>query len=201
MKKNKSFYANLVFYLGIAVFVLVFCIYIGMRSKVDHLFFDFLPLIVSLCGLVVVIFSIKTTRRMHQIFIGFQMIFWGLLFFLKSIDIFYFSLYEYWPVVGIASGLFLGISGLVKYKKPLFGYFIPSIALFLLGIWFSLFSFSIIKIPFKIVALVGAPLFLIMSGIFIIGLFLFQQKNANLMPKEDDNNGIETDEDFTDSDA
>ena len=48
-----------------------------------------------------------------------------------------------------------------------------------------LFSLKIIKISFRDVAIVGGPLFFIMSGIFIIGFFLLQRKYTNLVVSDE----------------
>jgi hypothetical protein len=140
----------------------------------------------------------KISKKIHQVFIGFQMFFWGLMFFFIGKGIFPYSFNQYWPLIGVVSGVFLCVAGLVKYKRVLFGYFIAAITLFMLGCWFALFSFKIIKIPFRTVAIVGGPLFLMMAGIFIIGFFLLQKKHANLVVKEDENEGVEADDVSTD---
>lgn len=194
MKKQRFFVTDFMTYLGAAIFILVTAVYFLFYQKVDNFYFDVLPLLVSLFGIVVVILSMKNSKKIHQIFIGFQMFFWGLLFFFIGKKLFPYSFYQYWPLIGAASGVFLCVAGLVKYKRILFGYFIAAVTLFLLGCWFALFSFNIIKIPFQTVAIVGGPLFLIMTAIFIIGFFLLQKKHANLMIKEDENESIEADD-------
>ena len=97
-------------------------------------------------------------------------------------------------MIGVTAGIFLYIAGMVKYRKVQAGYFIPSLTLFLLGIWFMLFSFKIIKVSFQVVALVGGPLFIMMSGIFIIALFLLQKNHSNLIAKDDENIDLDTEE-------
>ncbi|MBO4534032.1 MAG: hypothetical protein J5726_10125 [Treponema sp.] len=194
MKKPRFFVTDFMSYLGAALFIIVTAVYFLFYEKVNNFYFHTLPLIVSLFGIVVIVLSMKNSKKIHQIFIGFQMFFWGLLFFFIGIQLFPYTFYQYWPLIGAASGIFLCVAGLVKYKRVLFGYFIAALTLFLLGCWFALFSFRIIKIPFQTVAIVGGPLFLIMAGIFIIGFFLLQKKHANLMVKEDENEGIEADD-------
>ncbi len=196
---NKRFHvSNIMFYLGLGVFVVLAAIYAACYKN-NNLILKVIPALVFVFGLLIVIISMKTSKKMHQIFIGFQMVFWGLLFLLKHLNIFTYSFYQYWPIIGIVSGIFLTVAGLVKYKKVLFGYFVAALALFLMGCWFALFSFSIIKIPFKIVAVVGGPLFFIMVCIFIIGFFLMQKKYTNLIVEDDDNVSIDSDEFNTDS--
>ena len=57
-----------------------------------------------------------------------------------------------------------------------------------------LFSLKIIKVSFRIVALVGGPLFIIMAAIFIIAFFLLQKNNSNLVVKDDENIDQDTEE-------
>ena len=194
MNKRRFFVTDIMTYLGAALFILVTAVYFLFYQKVNNFYFDVLPLLVSLFGIVVVILAMKNSKKIHQIFIGFQMFFWGLLFFFIGKHLFRYTFYQYWPLIGAASGVFLCVAGLVKYKRILFGYFIAAVTLFLLGCWFALFSFKIIKIPFQTVAIVGGPLFLIMAAIFIIGFFLLQKKHANLVVKEDENDSIEADD-------
>ena len=194
MNKRRFFVTDIMTYLGAALFILVTAVYFLFYQKVNNFYFDVLPLLVSLFGIVVVILAMKNSKKIHQIFIGFQMFFWGLLFFFIGKNLFRYTFYQYWPLIGAASGVFLCVAGLVKYKRILFGYFIAAVTLFLLGCWFALFSFKIIKIPFQTVAIVGGPLFLIMAAIFIIGFFLLQKKHANLVVKEDENDSIEADD-------
>ncbi len=198
MKKPRLFVTDFVSYLGAALFILVSAVYFLFHQKVNNFYFDVLPLLISIFGIVVIVLSMKISKKIHQVFIGFQMFFWGLMFFFIGKGIFPYSFNQYWPLIGVVSGVFLCVAGLVKYKRVLFGYFIAAITLFMLGCWFALFSFKIIKIPFRTVAIVGGPLFLMMAGIFIIGFFLLQKKHANLVVKEDENEGVEADDVSTD---
>jgi len=194
MKKSQYFVTDILSYLGAVLFILVTAVFFHFYKQIDNFYFNVLPLLISLFGIVVVILSMKNSKKIHQIFIGFQMAFWGLIFFLIGKNIFPYTFYQYWPLIGAASGVFLCVAGLVKYKRILFGYFVAALTLFLLGCWFALFSFKIIKIPFQTVAIVCGPLFLIMAGIFIIGFFLLQRKYANLVVNEDENEGVEADD-------
>ena len=97
-------------------------------------------------------------------------------------------------MIGVTAGIFLYIAGIIKYQRLQAGYFIPSIALFLMGLWFMLFSFGIVKVPFQTVAIVGGPLFLIVSGIFIVAFFLLQRNHSNFVVKDDENIDQDTEE-------
>ena len=194
MRKNISFIANLILYIGsgFLIFLVILNSIIPLDSR--HFIINYLPLIAALSGIPVLVLSIRNTKRLHQIFIGFELIFWGIAVMLNELTILPYTFMQWWPMIGVSAGIFLCVAGRVKYGKLQFGYFIPSLALFLLGIWFSLFSFKIIKVSFQTVALVGGPLFIIMCGILIIGFFLLQKNNATLVVKDDENIDQDTEE-------
>ena len=194
MKKDSSFFANLILFFGSAflIFLLVFNIVVPLENH--HIVINYLPTIAALSGCAVLFLSIRHTKRLHQIFIGFELVFWGIAVVFRELQILPYTFIQWWPMIGVSAGIFLGIAGLIKYKRLQAGYFIPSITLFLMGIWFMLFSFKIIKVSFQVVAIVGGPLFIMMSGIFIIALFLLQKSHKNLVVKDDENIDIETEE-------
>lgn len=194
MKKDSSFFANLVLYFGsgFLIFLVIFNIIVPLENR--HIIINYLPIVAALSGIAVLVLSIRYTKRLHQIFIGFELLFWGIFVVLHELRILPYTFMQWWPMIGVTAGIFLCIAGKVKYQKVLTGYFIPSLTLFLLGIWFMLFSFNIVKVPFQTVAIVGGPLFLMMSGVFIIALFLLQKNHSNLVAKDDENIDLETDE-------
>ena len=194
MKKDSSFFANLVLYFGsgFLIFLVIFNIIVPLENR--HIIINYLPIVAALSGIAVLVLSIRYTKRLHQIFIGFELLFWGIFVVLHELRILPYTFMQWWPMIGVTAGIFLCIAGKVKYQKVLTGYFIPSLILFLLGIWFMLFSFNIVKVPFQTVAIVGGPLFLMMSGVFIIALFLLQKNHSNLVAKDDENIDLETDE-------
>lgn len=186
MKKISSVITNAILYTGIVILLLVIIFAIIINQQEHHAVFDFLPAIVCLSGIPVFILSIKYTKRAYHLFTGMALFTWGLMFFLIMKGFVRYRFAQLWPVIGITAGLFIFIAGLTKYKKLKFGYFIPALSLFLMGIWFMLFSLNIIKVPFKTVAIIGGPLFMILVCIFIIGFFMLQQKYSNLILKDDD---------------
>ena len=194
MKKDSSFFANLILYFGSGF--LIFLVVLNSIVPLDnrHFIINYLPIIAAISGIPVIVLSIRNTKRLHQIFIGFELLFWGIFVVLNELQILPYTFMQWWPMIGVTAGIFLCIAGKVKYGKLQVGYFIPSLTLFLLGIWFTLFSFKIIKVSFQTVALVGGPLFIIMSGIFIIAFFLLQRNNETLVAKDDENIDQETEE-------
>ena len=194
MKKDSSFVANMILYFGsgFLLFLVIFALIVPIENH--HVVIRYLPTLIAASGIPVLYLSIRHTKKIHQIFIGFELLFWGVILVLRERNEFQFPFTQWWPIIGITAGLFLCIAGLVKYKKLLVGYFITSLALFFLGIWFSLFSFNIIKVPYKVVAIVGGPLFIIMTGLLIIALFLLQKNYSNFVIDNKDDLDMETEE-------
>ena len=194
MKKDSSFFAGLILYFGSGF--LIFLVILNCIVPLDerHVVINYLPIVATLSGIAVLVLSIRNTKRLHQIFIGFELLFWGIVVVLNENQILPYTFIQWWPMIGVTAGIFLCIAGKVKYGKLQVGYFIPALTLFLMGIWFMLFSFKIIKVPFQTVALVGGPLFIIMAGIFIIAFFLLQRNNSSLVAKDDENIDQDTEE-------
>lgn len=187
MKKISSFIADLILSLGIAVLLFLVVSAFLIKQFENNLLLNTFSIITVIFGLCVSIIGIWHTKKIHQIFIGLELLFWGLGFCLYLYSVISYSFFEWWPIIGVTAGLFLFIAGIIRYKKLLFRYVIPAATLFLLGIWFMLFSLKIIKVSFHVVAIVGGPLFFIMSGIFIIGFFLLQKRHSNLVVNDDEN--------------
>ena len=194
MKKDSSFFANLILYCGsgFLLFLVIFNIVVPIENH--HIVINYLPCVAAASGIPVLVLSIRYTKKLHQIFIGFELVFWGIVTVLHEIQILPYTFIQWWPMIGVTAGIFLYIAGIIKYQRLQAGYFIPSIALFLMGLWFMLFSFGIVKVPFQTVAIVGGPLFLIVSGIFIVAFFLLQRNHSNFVVKDDENIDQDTEE-------
>ena len=192
MKKISSFIADLILSLGVAIILFMVISAILIKQFESNLLLNTFSIMAAVFGICVSVIGIKFTKKIHQIFMGLMLAFWGAGIWLRLRNFIPYAFIEIWPVIGISAGLFLFVAGIIRYRKLLFRYFIPALALFLLGIWFLLFSLKIIKVPFQVVALVGGPLFFIMAGILIIGFFLLQTKYTNLVVNEDDNNDDNT---------
>ena len=185
MKKVSSFIADLILSIGVAIILFLIISAILIQQFESNLLLNTFSILAAIFGLCVTIIGIGFTKKIHQIFMGLELLFWGTGIWLRLCNYIPFAFVEVWPVIGVSAGIFLFIAGIIRYKKLLFRYFIPSITLFLLGVWFMLFSLKIIKISFRVVAMVGGPLFFIMSGIFIIGFFLLQRKYTNLVVSDE----------------
>ncbi|MBP5402344.1 MAG: hypothetical protein J6Y36_04210 [Treponema sp.] len=87
-----------------------------------------------------------------------------------------FQMTKVWPLLMIAFGITLIPSGYLRFKKIRTVYLIPAIVLIFLGTVFSLFSFHVIKVPFRKFFAYMWPSILIAAGLILIAYYLYSQK-------------------------
>ncbi len=143
-------------------------------------------------GLATLLIAMRVTKKFFHFFMGLLYLCWSLIY-LVTYTFFSFALHEMWPLLGVSAGLLWFVAGLWKYRVLKFGYLIPSITLFGMGCWYSLFSFGLIKLSFRTVASTLGPLFMLLIAAFLIIFFLLQQKHKELV-FPDDETGIFADE-------
>ena len=197
MKKMKLMLLNAAAYLGALLFIFAFIFSVFSTGPRSWLLTDFLNIFAIILGIILVVFTFVYSHRAYHLFIGMFLIIGSNFIILLKNDVLSGTIYQWWPFLGIMVGLILFISGMYKYKKLKIGYVIPSITIFLLGCWLMLFSQKIIKVPFSTVALIGAPLFVVFGTVFIVTLFLMQQKYKNLVVQDDDSDSFDDDEIIT----
>ena len=94
---------------------------------------------------------------------------------------------QYWPIVVMFFGVTLLPVGRFHYKKFRTAYVIPSAALTVLGAFFLLFTFKIIKMPMRVFFFYFMPFFLIACGISLIVIYYVRQKsNGKFLTIQDD---------------
>ena len=118
----------------------------------------------------------------------------GIFTFLKMRNYISGSIINWWPIFGILSGVTLFVSGIYKYRKMSFGFVIPAIVIIILSAWFMLFSFKIITVPFKTVAIIGGPLLLVMLCVLLFVIFFIQQKGLFFVSSDEEPKQFEDDE-------
>jgi hypothetical protein len=143
-------------------------------------------------GLSVVIISRKITKKFFHLFVGLLYLFWSILALFMEL-VFPFTIKEFWPLFGVIAGLLWFIAGCLKYGRLKFGFVIPSVTLFGMGLWYSLFSFGIVKLSFKSVACSLGPVFMISIAVFLVLFFLAQQRHKELV-FSDEETGVFSDE-------
>ena len=195
MDKNQgSVFMRVAISLGIIFFISnsVF-FYLDSPNKVIQLILFSGLVLQILLGLLIFLIKVSGSKKGYQFFIGFIFIGWGILNILFTF-IFDVNADIWWPLYLVVASLFLLITGYIKYKKIKFGYAIPGITLFIMGIWFSLFSFDIVKIPFTVIVSVLGPAFILLVGLALVLFFLFQQRHKELVITDEDSGDFDEEE-------
>ncbi len=183
-KLTKSLYFMIAMGILILAACFVFAVLNPISRKIDIL--NLVLLIVqAIIGIGIIVLGKILTHKFFHMFIG-------LAFFLCSIAsiimvlVLPFTIKEFWPVYGVVAGLSLFISGFFKYKAIKFGYLIPAVTLFCMGIWYLLFSMQIMPLSFSMVVYTLGPAFLIMVAFLLVAYFFVQQKHSDLVFKDDE---------------
>lgn len=194
MNEKSSKSLNILVSIGILLFtyVCVFYSFSARKNIIDILCIILLSFQIIIGSIICTLATIRTKKASH-LFLGSIFVFWGALSILINY-ILPFTIRQCWPIFGICAGILLFCSGLFKYRKIKFGYGIPAITLCCCCIWFSLFSFKIIKISFLSIAGTLGPLFMLLIAIILIVYFLLQQKHKELIISDEDT-GVFLDED------
>ena len=174
---------GLIFFIGNSVFFYLGSPDIALRITL------LLGLIIQLLiGIIITCIKVPYPKKGYHYFIAFILIFWGLLNILFSF-VFHVDVNVWWPLYLVVTSFILLFTGRLIYKKFKFGYVIPGFTLFIMGIWFSLFSFDIVKIHFRVIVFVLGPAFILLVGLCFVLFFLAQQRHKNLVFSEEDNLG------------
>lgn len=110
------------------------------------------------------------------VFTGFFLSIGAILILLSNSSILPFSLVQLWPLFSVVFAVSLICSGLYKYRGLRPRYFVPAIMMLFLGGVLSLFSFDIIKLSFSAFAGKFWPVILILAGVGLLVLFVYQKK-------------------------
>ena len=121
-------------------------------------------------------------KRSLYIALGFMLVFDSIFFALLNIEFLHLNLKELWPVIVINAGLAFLVSDLFIYKKIRAVFLFPSVALFVLGIIFLLFSLHVFHISFAKFISVFWPIVLFVLGILLILVYGVQRINSEEFP-------------------
>ena len=126
-------------------------------------------------------------HRAWTIFLGSFLILNGFFIFIIKLRVLPFGMGQLWPLFVIFSSFSLLLSGFYKFKRIVAVYFVPSLVLIFLGVFFLQFSLHIIKVPIRIFAAMWWPLLFIFIGIGLLITFFYIQhtKKAVLESGED----------------
>lgn len=194
MDEKSSKLLNILISCGIALFA-IGCVFYSLSMKknaIDILFVVLVCFQLIIGSIICTLAAIRTQKALHM-FIGAILVFGGTLTLLIR-HVLPFTISQWWPVYGIIAGVMLFGSGLFKYHKIKFGYCMPAVTLFLMGIWYALFSFNVIKVSFVSIAATVGPVFMLLIAVVLVVYFLLQQRHKELIVTDEDT-GIFADED------
>ena len=186
MKKLPGFVLNILLAFGILFVFGGFLLFIfALEQEHDH-FFRFWPFFIMISGMLITYFSVALFHKSHLLFTGIML---GLsggfsVFVTRDITVLGFS--ELWPVFLILTAVSLFLSCIYKFKKIRLSYFVTSIAMVILGIFFLLFSLNIIKMSFASFMVITGPFLLFFGGIGVVVLYFVQNAHKELvLPDEE----------------
>lgn len=194
-ESKKSVLINIFIPCAITLFIFsaIFTMFVAPPVVIEILapIFKVLQLIL---GILICTLAVKITKRATHLFIGLVIFCWGILQFF-SIYCSVVSLKELWPVYTMITGIILYISGYYKYRKIKFGYVIPAVTIFFMGVWFSLFTFKIIKQSFLELVTVLGPVFMVLVAVALFLFFLIQKRHKELVITDDETGTFSDEED------
>ncbi len=194
MDEKSSKLLNILIACGIFLFAIGCLFYsLSMQRNTIDILFIVLTCFQLVIGTVIFTLAGVRTKKAYHMFVGCILVTWGILTILIR-HVLPFTISQWWPVYGIIAGVTLFFSGWFKYHKIKFGYGIPAVTLLLMGIWYALFSFNVIKVSFVSVAGTLGPIFMLIIAVSLILFFLLQQKHKELIV-DDEDTGVFSDED------
>ncbi len=158
-----------------------------------------IPAAIFLAGLVDLYLCIAFSRTPFKLFVGLIFSLYGIFSLILVFKLFPADVAQLWPVYMILASISLFSAGRTTGRRFSLAYDFPALVLFVLGIFFLLFSFDVIKISFRRLSLFIWPLFLILSGAFLILLFVRRKSLLEILP-EDVSNELNNEPNFTDTD-
>lgn len=164
------------------------------ENGMPGIFYAF-PYLTLILGILCFVFTLISTKKAYHMFISILLTFFGCVSVADMIFHFGTVLNQWWPVFGMVTGVAWFASGMYKYKRFSLGYAIPSLVLFVLGCWFMLFSFKIIKVPFTKVVVMLGPVYVIVLMLIMVGLYFLQKRNKKLII-ENEEPGVFADEEL-----
>ena len=153
-------------------------------ANVEPFIHPFVNVCLILFGALCFYFALIKYHHAPLFFFGLYLCFVSVLFLLLSSGIMPWKFDDLWPLCVILCGVCLFFTCLLRHHRLFSAYLIPSVLLILLGAFFLLFSMDVISISFKEFVSRWWPAFLILIGIVLVVLFLYQQNPIIPFPYE-----------------
>ncbi len=123
-------------------------------------------------------------------FISLYVFLLGIIAFFFHIKVVPFMFVQIWPILMILCSVCLIVTCLRSARRLRTVYVFPAFLLAILGVFFMLFTFSIVQISFIDFTAKWWPLMLIFCGGGCVFIFLYQQTSDNKFPFEKDDSDI-----------
>ncbi|MCR5317856.1 MAG: DUF5668 domain-containing protein [Treponema sp.] len=191
VKMPLKYHIGLVIGIGIllcGVFLLAF----KFSSEEDS--FGWKSILFTASGAFLLYISITLIKKAIWVFLGIAFFLFGVQLLLLDAKILPFTFIETWPLTIIICGLAMIPSGLYNLKRIRTIYLFPAMLMIFMGTFFLLFSMHIFKSSFRHFIFMWWPIILIFGGIWLIILFVVQQKHHEILPYMNDDSLIEGEE-------
>ncbi|MDR0552458.1 MAG: hypothetical protein LBG72_10705 [Spirochaetaceae bacterium] len=167
--------ARIVFFLGIFSMIVGSGILISAYTGVSRI-----PVLGSfflICaGILCAILAIKLNRRSLYLYFAVFFILTGLFLFLWAMAVIPIPITRCLPFLSLIAGIALVPAGYHKYQRPAAAYIIPAIAFIVLGCVLLIFSFRLAPFSFKQFILSWWHLLLVMAGFLLVLLSISGRK-------------------------
>lgn len=172
MKLKNSHKLNWLLMVGLVLCFSGFLLTLLLFNTASFTELGLLPIIFLFSSIMLLYVGLRSTKSTWALYSGLVLSFTSIILILININFIKSTFAQIWPVIVIFSGISLYFVCIVRYKKNLPVFYIPSIVLFIMGCFFLLFSMHIIKTPFSIFARRCWPLLFIVLGLSLIIYYL-----------------------------
>lgn len=133
-------------------------------------------------GMLLLFLSLVLVKSFLLVYVGLQLVFFGILALVIDSHIVRAGLKELWPVLVVSSGVSLLPAGLYRAKRIKSIYLFPGIVLVFLGLFLLPFSLHVTRISLKKLFLTFYPLAFILMGLSLVVVFFYQQTHRKDFP-------------------
>lgn len=184
MKKPSVKILNTILAIGLLFIFVGFLFIVGFSDYAGIFVYSLFPIIICFAGVVFLYIYMGFSKTPFKLFVGLALTLNGIFWLIITRKLITLSSKDLWPVFVIITAASLFIAGRTKCKKFIFSYDLTALILLLLGSEFLLFSLGIIKFSFSQIAVISAPIILILSGIFLVVLFFKRKSILEILPED-----------------
>ncbi len=168
---------------------------VGFAGAGQKLILSTISILLCLAGLSFLYIYVAFSRTAFKLFAGLSLLLNGFFILCENKCLFPLGFGSLWPVMILLISVALFAASRTKSKKFNINYDFTAISLFVLGIFFLLFSLDIIKHSLSQVMMLLLPIIFILSGIFLLVLFVQRKALLDMIPQEISDKFISDDDD------